>query len=50
MNPDANALPEEIAIIAIDLIERRRSDPQLPPQHTVVPYRTIWRESAGAGR
>jgi DNA-binding LacI/PurR family transcriptional regulator len=40
---------ERIAITAIDLIERRRSDPGLPPQHTIVPYRTIWRESAGAG-
>lgn len=41
---------EEIAITAIGLIERRRSDPQLPPQHAVVPYRTIWRESTGAGQ
>lgn len=38
---------EEIAATAIDLIERRRADPERPPQHTVVPYRTIWRESVG---
>lgn len=38
---------EEIAVTAIDLIERRRADPERPPQHTVVPYRTIWRESTG---